>query len=291
MSLSRLSLRRWVTVAVAVALATSVSQSPVAAAFPGRNGRIVYERDGQIVTSSPRGDNVKVVVRSGYHLNPNWSADGKLIVWTDAGAEPNQIGIMRADGSAKRTIFTGPVNGASFAPDGKTILFEVHDYSTSASRLHTMSVDGTEVRKFAPDLRGTVGDGTFSPDGRWIAFTYVNPRLRKAALHIARRDGSRLRRLSPYGLWPGDAEWSPDGKFIAFADDGIWTVRLSDGARRKIAADGGEPAWSPDGRKIAYRRVVRGNYDLWVMSRGGANKRRLVATPKYETTPHWQPRP
>jgi hypothetical protein len=69
----------------ALALATAaVTTERAQAAFPGYNGRIAYERGGNIYTISPNGCDERLLT-SGY--DPAWSADGKKLAFARGGDE------------------------------------------------------------------------------------------------------------------------------------------------------------------------------------------------------------
>ena len=55
------------------------------------------------------------------------------------------------------------------------------------------------------------------------------------------------------------------------------------------AADDVEPAWSPDGRRLAWVSGSTGSHDIYVMSRDGGGKRRLVEDPADDVEPAWSP--
>ena len=114
---------------------------------------------------------------------PQWSPDGKTIVYDNAGnnedADPQystgaEIWTVPADGSGPPTRLTAnhvADSSPSFSPDGSQIAF-FHN-----GQLWTMSATGSNERWLAWE-----GDGgwtpRWSPDGKRIAFTYYSPTYR-----------------------------------------------------------------------------------------------------------------
>jgi Tol biopolymer transport system component len=107
---------------------------------------------------------------------PQWSPDGKTIVYDNAGARQEQdaqfsstaeIWTVRSDGSAPPTQLTDnhvPDSSPSFSPTGQQVAY-FHD-----GEIWLMSADGSDQH---PLLDGDAGGFTprWSPDGRRIAFT------------------------------------------------------------------------------------------------------------------------
>ena len=53
-----------------------------------------------------------------------------------------------------------------------------------------------------------------------------------------------------------------------------------------------EPAWSPDGHWIVYKSVPEpGNYEIFIMDRGGRFQTNLTNHPAEDREPSWQPNP
>jgi dipeptidyl aminopeptidase/acylaminoacyl peptidase len=80
---------------------------------------------------------------------------------------------------------------------------------------------------------------------------------------------------------------SPDGREVVFSSNRVnlgqrhlFAVDLETGATRQLTPGAGtsvEPQWSPDGRRIAFKHsTIHHAPEIWVVSRGGGDMRRLV---------------
>src|SRR3954470_7050352 len=81
------------------------------AAFPGENGIIVFDTlDGgasQIYTIRPNGSDLRQLTGesgNGTSSTPQWSADGRLIVYVSDQTGNTEVYVMNADGSDKRQL-------------------------------------------------------------------------------------------------------------------------------------------------------------------------------------------
>jgi Tol biopolymer transport system component len=91
--------------------------APVARAdFAGRNGRLVFQRNGDLYTVLPNGTGLQRLTTQG-GATPRWSPDGKQIVFVRG----TSIWIMSADGSHQHKVADGW--GPTFSPDGKSLAF------------------------------------------------------------------------------------------------------------------------------------------------------------------------
>ena len=276
---------------VALAVVAAMFASPAApvvgspashAAFPGRNGALVFENRGYP-----------------WLINPD--ASGRLRV------------------RMKRVTYSTPaVQTLAMSPDGKTIafvqqterdgkLYTIPAYRPAGQRF----VRARLVTRDAPQL--IQGGGRFtsgiswSPDGRQIVFQRENE------LVAIRRDGTGVRRIlrirpntriggSELYFGTADPAWSPDGRRIAFAGvpaglgasacSSIITARTDGGDERRVtpaqpvdATFGmscpnleSSPSWSPDGRRIAFiRQAGRGKGgDVWVVNANGGGETRIA---------------
>src|SRR3954453_5788526 len=88
-----------------VALAASLTSAPAHAAFPGANGRIVYDGGHDVFTANPDGSDKRKLTTGGGTFEPTFDAQGQRIAFGRGGF----IWVMNADGSGQRNV-TGPLN-------------------------------------------------------------------------------------------------------------------------------------------------------------------------------------
>jgi TolB protein len=198
------------------------------------------------------------------------------------GLQLNQIAVMKADGSAVRTVARGDIFYAllRWSPDGTKLAFSMA--SGSGYRLHVVNADGGGLRRITgPKAEDDIGPA-WSPDGLRLVFDAQGDGW--TDLGVVNVDGSGERQLTegsyltgdPAKVAGGDA-WSPDGQKIVFIDRrGRLAVMRPDGSgRRRLAGAvfaSANPSWSPTGRKILFN--AKG--EIGVVNADGTG-RRLVA--------------
>jgi Tol biopolymer transport system component len=174
----------------------------------------------------------------------------------------------------------------SFAPDGKTIVFE-RWFSTLRYRVDThpvpksavlllMSSDGSRQRVLRHTGARFEHDATFSPDGRSILF------VRDQRIYVMRRDGRGARPVRRDFLEQACPRFSPDGRKISFwrgrpGRSGAYFVMNADGTGlRRISRgqhfDWGCPAWFPDGKQLVFAK----DFNLYLASVDGTNIERIT---------------
>ena len=212
------------TALVIVALLALVPAS-AHAAFPGRNGAIVYGWRG---------------------------SDGgrfELGLWTTSATDGSRAPLLGCEGSHDDSvpIPCGDVGYAdpAVSPDGRAVVFD------AGSSLAIVDFDGTGLQ-LLPPRSADDGEPAFSPDGSRIVFTAGRslPGRHARELWISDRSGTNAHRLPVVGRAP---TWSTRN-WIAFARRGqVYRIRPSGRGLQRITTHGGTaPAWSPDGRKLAY---------------------------------------
>jgi TolB protein len=117
-------------------------------------------------------------------------------------------------------------------------------------------------------------------------------------LVVADADGAneRLVFTSPEPIM--SPAWSPDGRSLAYVSfhgglPAIYVQTLRTGAQVRVSARSGinsAPAWSPDGSQLAVALSRRdGNVDIYLLTLGDQNLRRLTDDPSIDTEPAWTP--
>jgi TolB protein len=197
---------------------------------------------------------------------PDWSADGRKIVYESDQSGDYRVWAMNADGSGQTRLTDDPGFAdlePAWSPDGAHILFsrcDDHLGSIAGCDLEVVNAAGTGMRRLAAG-HWTYVRGEYSPDGRRIVVAADRGGF-LSALWVMRSDGTGLHRITAPALqafWPG---WSPDGRRIVFTDNccqsgsNIWTVRPDGTGLRQLThfgpglLQGGFASYSPNGQQI-----------------------------------------
>jgi len=148
----------------------------------------------------------------------------------------------------------------SWAPDGKTIVFESNRDGEAA--VYTIQADGSRLTRLTPS--GSLGEQpNWSPDGRQIVFT--SNRDGVTQLYLMKPDGSDVAALP--GTMSGFlAAFSPDARWLLFAaqDERPSSqyrvfVMHPDGSNRRQLGDptksNEDPRWTVDGQRVVFTQV------------------------------------
>jgi TolB protein len=234
--------------------------------------------------------------------NPNWSPDGRrLVFWSDADAT-GEIYVCDADGSKRRRLTRddqasdyGPTDQyPGWSPNGRLIAFD--SYRSGEWHIWVMRPDGNGVRRVTKDGRGG-SSAEWSPDSERIAYTAD---WEGTSLAIVNLDGSGtrpLRSLSPERDW--SPSWSPDGTQMAFASEAahkkgeIYVVGVDGGAPSRLTRNDArdvDPVWSPDGSQLLFGTGRAGHWEVYVMAPDGTGQRRVTRIPtEHACCGAWRP--
>jgi dipeptidyl aminopeptidase/acylaminoacyl peptidase len=210
--------------------------------------------------------------------NPQWSPDGRWILFTSRRLEHNNLWRIRADGGEAEQLSDLKSGIGSFqpSPDGQWIAFTRPDEPSPAEE---------RAKKEKTDVH--VVDENFKMNRIWLLPAEKDPQ------------GKREPRLLTKGDFNADAkfDWAPDGRTIVFshtptprADD--WTladislVTVAAGSLKPLARTAAaetQPLFSPDGRTIAYvgsdtPPTWAGDNSVYVVPATGGEPRKLAET-------------
>jgi TolB protein len=295
--------KRWVAAAALVVAGLSAvgGRAPAEAAFPGRNGRIVFSSDraenraAQLYGVPAAGGPSRNLTRTptSAHFHPTPSPDGSLIAFIafDGGSE---LWTMRADGSERRRLAAASNAPLSWSPDGRWIVYGATDGSLKA-----VAADGTQTVPIA--ARGE--RPSWSPDGRSIAFVrdaqyFVVTNGVEEQLAVGFREPVSVPSTARAPSWSPDsrrlviAPGAPDPLSFPTGRSDLYVVDVTSGAARQLTAtphvDEGAARWSPDGSQIAFvRRTEEPPYlEVDLIDPDGGGERRFLLD---ASLPAWSP--
>ena len=292
-------------IAFSVAVLAALAFAPAAAATaPGHNGRIVFAsiRSGsyQLYTIGPSGGGLRQLTHvAGDAVNPDWSPNGRWIVFELDTPDEGRVVLMRADGSHARML-PHPPGGAfdgqpSFTPGGGRIVFESYNPDLNDDAIWIESLRGRHQHRLATGPAGAT-DPNVSPDGRWLTFVAFDgndfgqglirdhhPRdAAQAALALldGRRHQARLVAGRPPGVgFSDDADRPVSANVVTVTASGTDPRPLTHLGDPELRALFG--SYWPNRQWIVYRFEHHGHYTLVRMHPDGSHKTAIRRFPNF----------
>ncbi len=308
-------LRRATAIAAAllvalVAVVVLWGARPAEAAFPGINGKIVFESHressgGEVYIMNADGSSPTRLTNDPVDADePALSPDGRKIAFRSQQDGSAEIWVMNADGSGQQQQLTHNTSSVqngrpTWSHDGTKIAFQTT--RDGNSEIYTMNADGSSETNFTNNSNAQDSDPAWSPDGTRIAFVSDPTGGANSEIWVKNVDGSGGQQVTsePTGH-DFHPSWSPSGAQIAFTSNRrtggeVWVVGSGGGTETYLVSisdgNGAQPAWSPDGTKIAFvsARSPSSNSDIWVMNSDGTGQQLLATAPLDDTQPDWGP--
>ncbi len=285
-------------VIIGVAIGATLAGEPAGAAFPGKNGKVIFQSNRgagiNIHSMNPDGSNVVDLTSNPgtKETYPKSSSDGREIAF---GYTNQDIYKMNSDGSGVQqlTIDAALDEYPTWSPDGSKIAF--HSNRDGDWQIFVMDSDGTNQANISQNAFRDVFPA-WSPDGTKIAFKRGT--TTSAEIYVMDApSGLNQTRLTFNSGDDGVPAWSPDGSKIAFSQGSdIWVMDADGNNPHDLLGDGvgsdGEPAWSPDGTKIIFNSNRGGSGDIWMVDADGniATLQNITSdNPGTDGSPDWQP--
>lgn len=242
----------------AALLVVALAWSPGAgAAFPGRDGRLMWV-ESMFEGTEPGFDN-----RSGSQF---FVFQSRL-----KGETFDDTGDLVCDD--RDPSGPCPYLHPSFSPDGRTVLLEAHRAldpdappprragDPMPPRRPVLALVGANEQSGGsrlvplPDLTEADRQPAWSPDGRRIVFSGEVDGNRD--LYVVERDGSGLRRLTSGPKLDREPVWSTRGEIAFVRGRVLYRVRADGSGLKRLDRAGRTPDWSPDGRRLVFSHARR----------------------------------
>jgi Tol biopolymer transport system component len=233
--------------------------------LPPATGKTVLVSSLETISIASTDRHVEYVAAAHFEA-PNWSHDGKFLVFNQDGT----LHHLAFDGSESTLIPTAPQihcnNEHGISPDAQFLAVSDSSSEDKKSRVYIVPIAGGTPRLITPNAP-SYWHG-WSPDGKTLAFT--GERNGNFDIYsIPAAGGEETRLTTADGLDDGP-EYSPDGAFIYFNSERtghmqIWRMKSDGSQQDQVISDQSNdwfPHLSPDGQWmvfLAYEPGVTGH--------------------------------
>lgn len=248
----------------------------------------------------------KVTAHNSISLSPNWSPDGRKIIYTAfvkktaKGLRNPDMFLLDLDKNQRWSVSDrmGLNSGGFFHPDGQSILLTMS--KSGSADIYRIDVNGNIIKKLTNGPNQALNvEPSVSPDGKKLAFS--SDRSGRPMIWVMDMDGSSLVRRTFAGVYNSSPSWSPDGEKIAFAGlderhydifimkaDGSQIERLTSARRTDGTWSTNEdPVFSPDGRHVMFTSDRTGTNQIYIVNVDGTNERRITFDRNNYYKPRW----
>jgi TolB protein len=206
----------------------------------------------------------------GISIQPDWSPDGRRIVFSSTRGGDQQLWVMNADGGGAHLVL-GDEPGfrlqvPTYTPDGASLVYARCLPDNGVCAIWAAQADGTGAHALTPFQTGRDEAVDFnpavSPDGTRIAFSRFFWHGIVSQVYVMGIDGSDPHPITPARFEGTSPAWTPDGQIVysTASNRAGAEIRLVDAAGGKGTAlthtpfphSSFAPDVSPSGQSIAY---------------------------------------
>jgi TolB protein len=222
----------------------------------------------------------------GYDYQPDWSPDGKSVVYVSSPKEAMELWLLELESGKTRALTSGGAVNVEprWSPDGKRIVWVSTQYN---KRFHVFMADVAndelknvvrltgETKSSLPRYYYSAYDIEINPvwtrDGKEILFVSNCGHIYGTGgfWRMKAEPGAEAREIHyEETSWKARPDFSPDGSRMVYSSylggqwQNLWLMPADGGDAFSIrygTYDFTNPRWSPDGRKIAYISNVTGS--------------------------------
>jgi dipeptidyl aminopeptidase/acylaminoacyl peptidase len=212
--------------------------------------------------------------RTAADRDPQWSPDGKWILFETGRRGNADLGVVSSDGLTTTLLTTSPADeeSAVWSPDGTRIAYVERSPEHFSGRLLVAEFDSVSGRfKDKPKVVYTANEDRgggwsirrpeWTTDGKSLAVVLQDSGWDK--IYLLSADGGVPKAITSGASEDESPVISPDGTQIAFVSNRdnpeerrIWIAAVDGGSPHPLSRVGsgldGEPVWSPDSKKIYF---------------------------------------
>ncbi len=232
------------------------------------------------------------------HVNPNWSPDGKKIVFQNIERTKFDIKVVELVSKKVEWVTNDLFQDLNPVWSGNYIYFS--SYRSGGLNIWRVPANGSGAPQQLTIGAGQDVEIAISPDGKQLGFTILRQNADVWKLSVSPETGEPIH--APSSVIVSTREdsrgaWSPDGNQIAFNSDrtgdmNIWKYSFADEKIEQLTKGPGgdyQPNWSPDGNWITFFSCRAGNADIWLIDSTGNQLKRLTKNKSLEINPFFSP--
>src|SRR5208337_193040 len=278
------------------------------------SNELIYSMAGSLWRQKlDSGEAVQLTDGPGYDYQPDWSPDGKSVVYVSYQKDAMELWLLDlASGKTKQLTSGGAVNvEPRWSPDGKRIVWVSTQYNKRFHVFMADVVDGElknvarltgEIKSSLPRYYYSAYDMEINPvwtrDGKEILFVSNRGHIYGTGgfWRMKAEPGAEAREIHYEETnWKARPDFSPDGSRMVYSSylgqqwHQLWVMPANGGDAFPISyGDWDETSvrWSPDGRELAFISNRDGDTELWLQTMPGAARRELETKHRHYIRPH-----